>query len=458
MPTFETKDIETCTMYDIQNNSSGSYYCITGESGNIVLLHDREEQVFSFDPCSVKLGFRELCEPETLVELIPAALAHREGRRRKPYNWEYYTRPTTYLFNRGFTGHCLSRYAVIGKHLDLFGIINMNGRLYDPWLGRFLSPDNFVQSATYSQNFNRYSYVLNNPLKYTDPSGEIINFVIGGIMGGIQGYMIGQAAGLDGWALVGTTLAGAAIGAGTAGIGTAISGAVSGAGGVLLAGSTAGAAGMSSFNTLSAIANGGDFNDITGAFANGVWQGTVTGLAGSAVGGAIGGGWGAFAGSATAGGVGAALNGGDAGDIIQSTAIGGVLGLGVYHANLAYSYHNSGIKSTGLKYNQYARMIRVTQRSMFWNREGYMTIDNTGKIATGLGEEHKSKHTVSKKTVFDYHTHQSLGNTLKDGDGFSFGVTSDETTRMQLIQKGFKHDMYLGTREGHFHYSRHIHL
>jgi hypothetical protein len=48
----------------------------------------------------------------------------------------------------------------------------MNGRLYDPLVGRFLSPDPFVQIPDYTQNLNRYSYCLNNPLKYTDPSGE----------------------------------------------------------------------------------------------------------------------------------------------------------------------------------------------------------------------------------------------------------------------------------------------
>ena len=53
-----------------------------------------------------------------------------------------------------------------------FGLINMNGRLYDPLVGRFLSTDNFVQEPWNSQNFNRYSYCLNNPLMYTDPSGE----------------------------------------------------------------------------------------------------------------------------------------------------------------------------------------------------------------------------------------------------------------------------------------------
>ena len=66
--------------------------------------------------------------------------------------------------HRGYTGH---------EMLKDFGIINMNGRLYDPVLGRFFSPDNYVQLPDNSQSFNRYSYCLNNPLKYTDPSGNL---------------------------------------------------------------------------------------------------------------------------------------------------------------------------------------------------------------------------------------------------------------------------------------------
>jgi RHS repeat-associated protein len=64
--------------------------------------------------------------------------------------------------HRGYTGH---------EQLDDSGLIHMNGRIYDPELGRFLSPDPYVQIPEYSQNFNRYSYVLNNPLNATDPSG-----------------------------------------------------------------------------------------------------------------------------------------------------------------------------------------------------------------------------------------------------------------------------------------------
>lgn len=68
---------------------------------------------------------------------------------------------------RGFTGH---------EHLDRTGLIHMNGRIYDPVLGRFLSPDPIVQAPSFSQNWNRYSYVFNNPLNAIDPSGFVITF------------------------------------------------------------------------------------------------------------------------------------------------------------------------------------------------------------------------------------------------------------------------------------------
>jgi len=84
------------------------------------------------------------------------------GRRRNPANWADYNVPAPRLINRGYTGH---------EHLDGFGLINMNGRMYDPVIGRVLSPDNYVQDPTNTQSFNRYSYCLNNPLRYTDPSG-----------------------------------------------------------------------------------------------------------------------------------------------------------------------------------------------------------------------------------------------------------------------------------------------
>jgi len=60
---------------------------------------------------------------------------------------------------RGYTGH---------EHVDVLGIIHMNGRIYDAHLGRFLQADPFVEDTT---TLNRYTYVHNNPLSLTDPSG-----------------------------------------------------------------------------------------------------------------------------------------------------------------------------------------------------------------------------------------------------------------------------------------------
>ena len=64
--------------------------------------------------------------------------------------------------SRGFTRH---------EHLDRTGLIHMNGRMYDPRLGRFLSPDPIVGDPTSSRSWNLYSYVGNNPLSYVDPTG-----------------------------------------------------------------------------------------------------------------------------------------------------------------------------------------------------------------------------------------------------------------------------------------------
>ena len=88
------------------------------------------------------------------------------GNPRKFSNWTLVDSTTLTGFSmpaRGFTGH---------EHLQRFNIINMKGRLYDPVIGRFFSPDNFVQLPDFTQNYNRYSYCLNNPLAYVDPSGE----------------------------------------------------------------------------------------------------------------------------------------------------------------------------------------------------------------------------------------------------------------------------------------------
>lgn len=62
----------------------------------------------------------------------------------------------------GFTGH---------EHLLNVGLIDMKGRIYDPVLGKFLSPDPLIQSPGNLQSYNRYSYVWNNPVNLIDPTG-----------------------------------------------------------------------------------------------------------------------------------------------------------------------------------------------------------------------------------------------------------------------------------------------
>jgi len=114
----------------IHKDHLGSWHTITDERGNLI-------QELSFDAW---------------------------GNRRYPATWRAFAgTPPEPLFDRGFTGH---------EHLYAVNLINMNGRVYDPIVSRMLSPDNFIQAPGFSQSLNRYSYCWNNPLKYTDPSGN----------------------------------------------------------------------------------------------------------------------------------------------------------------------------------------------------------------------------------------------------------------------------------------------
>ena len=91
------------------------------------------------------------------------------------------------IIDRGYTSH---------EHFAEIGIIHMNGRLYDPLLRRFLNADENIQDPNNTQNYNKYGYVMNNPLMYNDPSGEwfgiddlivaAVSFVIGYVSHGIM--------------------------------------------------------------------------------------------------------------------------------------------------------------------------------------------------------------------------------------------------------------------------------
>ncbi|MBA5248481.1 MAG: RHS repeat-associated core domain-containing protein [Gammaproteobacteria bacterium] len=183
------------------------------------------------------------------------------------------------LTNRGFTGH---------EHIDEMGFIHMNGRVYNPSIGRFLSADPYIQDPYNTQSYNRYSYVLNNPLKYTDPSGywgwnpfkvitkawktvkkyakEIVTIAAVIYTGGAT-----LAAGWSAWA------SGAAAGFVGGAIGTgSLKGAVQGA---ILGGVTAGIANHVGHGN-STFANRAQDNVYNKAIAHGLSQGTISQISG----------------------------------------------------------------------------------------------------------------------------------------------------------------------------------
>jgi len=144
------------------------------------------------------------------------------GRRRNPLTWNYYDHVSDADAETpwGFSGH---------EHLDLFEMVNMDGRMYDPIMGRFLSPDPLMQAPDFTQGLNRYVYCLNNPLSLVDPSGyswlsknwkSLLASAVGitaaalsgGIASGVTGAIIAGAIGGASSALAASLLNGANIG------------------------------------------------------------------------------------------------------------------------------------------------------------------------------------------------------------------------------------------------------
>ncbi len=165
-------------------------------------------------------------------------------------------------FIRGYVGQ---------EELPEFELINMNARLYDPMLGRFLSPDNFVQMPENSQNFNRYAYCVNNPLKYSDPSGNFIQLPLVAI----AAWQAGMMSWANGDSFVDGAWKGAAISVVSQGLSSGVGGIFGHTTGSLLNESfRAGAHGLTQ-GALSAI-EGGDF-------WTGFEAGVISSIAGSAV-------------------------------------------------------------------------------------------------------------------------------------------------------------------------------
>jgi len=170
---------------------------------------------------------------------------------------------------RGFTGH---------EHLVEFNLINMNGRIYDPIVGRFLSPDPYVQLPEYPNSYNRYTYALNNPLIYTDPDGEFWHLIFGGLIGGTINLALNWNNADNFWQGLGYFGVGAAAGVATAAIGSA------GGLAVLEAATFSGvAAGAITGGGNVAMQGGGLADILAGAIGGGLIGGSVGFLGGAAM-------------------------------------------------------------------------------------------------------------------------------------------------------------------------------
>ena len=158
--------------------------------------------------------------------------------------------------------------------IDDVGLVNMNGRIYDPEIGRFMSADPIVQDPTDTQSLNRYTYVGNNPLSYTDPTGY---FSLGKLLRTIIAIVIVVVAAIYGQYWV----AGAGLAAEGSTAAYAIAGAIGGAiaGGItggdlrsVLVGAVSGAA----FSGLGAAAKAGQISATQHVVAAGMTGGVTS--------------------------------------------------------------------------------------------------------------------------------------------------------------------------------------
>ncbi|MFA5632395.1 MAG: RHS repeat-associated core domain-containing protein [Porticoccaceae bacterium] len=134
----------------------GSITVITDESG-------AEAEAFSFDPWGKRRAM-SLAQLQSILGSWSTLTSYQKGNLTIPA-----LTLSSVTTHKGFTGH---------QQLDGVGLIHMGGRVYDAEIGRFLSADPFVDDSTNLQALNRYSYVQNNPLSYTDPSGYFLKKLV----------------------------------------------------------------------------------------------------------------------------------------------------------------------------------------------------------------------------------------------------------------------------------------
>ena len=293
------------------------------------------------------------------------------------------------MFDRGFTGH--------EHHYD-FGLINMNGRMYDPYTSMFLSPDNYIQAPDNSQSFNRYAYCLNNPLKYTDQDGEFWHIIAGAAIGGISNLAFNWN-NCDGWQdYVSYFAIGAAAGGLGAGVGAGVSALGAGMGLVGLAGG-----GVS--GATYAFLNGTNV-------AEGLLVGSVSGWISGGISQYVGGGVGAFTSGFISNGIKQipSLLKGERFDFTQMI-LSGIFSTGLYYGssyiNWAYRGGNK-IGGIDVSFRQFCQMQTLFQRSRASHLEmgGYLMDDGTfQKISNGTNISIDMGDYLPEGSLAEFHTH-----------------------------------------------------
>ena len=139
------------------------------------------------------------------------AVTDQNGQVITRYRYDPWGKQT--LVSGSNTGIDATRQGHTGHEMLDGGLTHMNGRLYDPVLGRFVSADPIVQAPYDLQSLNRYSYVMNNPLYYTDPTGfsawtDFRDGFLKPVVGIAAGFMFGPG---GAWALTGNAFANSVI-------------------------------------------------------------------------------------------------------------------------------------------------------------------------------------------------------------------------------------------------------
>ena len=286
--------------------------------------------------------------------------------------------------------------------------VSTYGRLYDPVIARFFSPDNFVQVPDFTQSYNRYSYCLNNPLQYVDPSGEFawIPIVVGAAIGTVQGAIMASQNANSAGEWVGYILGGGAIGALSGFAGSAVASMGTGIG---LASMTSGAISGAGFAGLSSV--GKDAGQIAASVMYGAVCGAASGLVGGWTAAAIGGTAGAFVGGAVSGALGSWMHGGKGLNILYSSIAGGIGSAGAHQMSSFLGWITEGHTRLGfnVSYRQYLTMQADYQRSMFWRKEygGYLLGDGGVKRApfSGRGKHNVDFGSFPNNAIAEYHIH-----------------------------------------------------